>query len=101
VRSIGLIRGELFLGGEPMGLPDVLHIRGPGQEALMENDEVLDWIRRQATGARLVFSVCTGGDEQAQAIQLLMQYAPEPPFAAGTPKTAPAEVVAAARAEVG
>lgn len=142
---------------------DLLHIPGgPGQEALMENDEVLDWIRRQAAGARLVFSVCTGalllgaagmlmgrratthwasfhllplfgaipvdervvmddkfvfaagvtagidgalrvaaalrGDEQAQAIQLWMQYAPEPPFSAGTPETAPAQV--AARAEV-
>ena len=40
---------------------DVLHIPGgPGQEALMENDEVLDWVCGQAAGARLVFSVCTG-----------------------------------------
>lgn len=40
---------------------DVLHIPGGfGQEALMENEEVLGWIKRQAEGARSVFSVCTG-----------------------------------------
>jgi cyclohexyl-isocyanide hydratase len=40
---------------------DVLHIPGgPGQEALMEDQVVLDWIQRQAGGARYVFSVCTG-----------------------------------------
>ena len=39
------------------------------------------------------------GDEEAQAIQLQLQYAPEPPFNAGTPKTAPAHIVAAARRE--
>jgi cyclohexyl-isocyanide hydratase len=33
----------------------------------------------------------------AQAIQLDLEYAPEPPFDAGTPSTAPEEVVAAAR----
>src|SRR5271165_590845 len=40
---------------------DVLHVPGGfGQEALMEDGEVLAWIRRQAAGARSVFSVCTG-----------------------------------------
>lgn len=40
---------------------DVLHVPGGfGQEALMEDDEVLGWIRRQAAGAHSVFSVCTG-----------------------------------------
>jgi cyclohexyl-isocyanide hydratase len=40
---------------------DVLHIPGGfGQEALMEDEEVLGWIRQQAAGARSVFSVCTG-----------------------------------------
>jgi len=40
---------------------DVLHVPGGfGQEALMEDAEVLDWIRRQAAGARSIFSVCTG-----------------------------------------
>jgi cyclohexyl-isocyanide hydratase len=40
---------------------DVLHVPGGfGQEALMEDVEVLDWIRKQAAGAHSVFSVCTG-----------------------------------------
>ncbi len=40
---------------------DVLHIPGGyGQEALMDDEETLDWIRRQAAGATCVFSVCTG-----------------------------------------
>ena len=40
---------------------DVLHIPGGfGQELLMEDEEVLNWIRRQAAGACCVFSVCTG-----------------------------------------
>ena len=39
---------------------DVLHVPGGfGQEALMEDEAVLGWLRRQAAGAR-VFSVCTG-----------------------------------------
>ena len=144
---------------------DVLHVPGGfGQEALMEDAEVLDWIRRQATGARSVFSVCTGallcgaagllkgrratthwasfhllpffgaipvnqrvvvdgnwvfaagvtagidgalrlaaelrGDEAAQAIQLYMVYAPEPPFDSGTPETAPAAILQQARDSV-
>ena len=40
---------------------DVLHVPGGfGQEALMEDAAVLDWIRHQAAAARAVFSVCTG-----------------------------------------
>ncbi len=40
---------------------DVLHVPGGfGQEALMEDDEVLTWLEHQASGARSVFSVCTG-----------------------------------------
>jgi len=40
---------------------DVLHIPGGyGQEGVMDDEEVLGWVRRQAQGARLVFSVCTG-----------------------------------------
>jgi cyclohexyl-isocyanide hydratase len=137
---------------------DVLHVPGgPGQEALMEDAEVLGWIRKQAEGACCIFSVCTGallcgaagllngrratthwasfhllpyfgtipvnervvvdgawvfaagvtagidgalrlaaelrGDEVAQAIQLHMVYAPEPPFDSGTPETAPAAIL--------
>jgi cyclohexyl-isocyanide hydratase len=141
---------------------DVLHVPGGyGQEALMEDTVVLDWIRQQATGACSIFSVCTGalicgaagllkgrrvtthwsslhllplfgaipvkervvvdgafvfaagvtagidgalhlaaelrGDEAAQAIQLHMVYAPEPPFNSGTPETAPAMILVEAR----
>jgi cyclohexyl-isocyanide hydratase len=40
---------------------DVLHVPGGfGQEALMEDTEVLGWIRQQASGACHIFSVCTG-----------------------------------------
>ena len=40
---------------------DVLHIPGgSGVNALMEDDAVLSFIRKQAEGAKLVFSVCTG-----------------------------------------
>jgi cyclohexyl-isocyanide hydratase len=141
---------------------DVLHVPGGfGQEALMQDSDVLDWIRHQAAGARSVFSVCTGallcgaagllkgrratthwasfhllpffgaipvnervvvdgtwvfaagvtagidgalrlaaelrGDAAAQAIQLYMVYAPEPPFDSGTPETAPSAILAEAR----
>jgi len=40
---------------------DVLHVPGGfGQEALMEDAEVLGWIRQQAAGACRIFTVCTG-----------------------------------------
>lgn len=145
---------------------DVLHVPGGfGQEALMEDEAVLGWIRRQAAGAHSVFSVCTGalicgaagllrgrratthwasfhllpyfgaipvnervvvdgtwvfaagvtagidgalrlaaelrGEAAAQAIQLYMVYAPEPPFDAGTPETAPPAILSEARRAVG
>jgi cyclohexyl-isocyanide hydratase len=144
---------------------DLLHVPGGfGQEVLMEDDDLLDWVRRQAEGARYVFSVCTGalicgaagllkgrratthwsafhllpyfgaipvdervvvdgnlfsaggvtagidgalhvaaalrGDDTAQIIQLQMQYAPEPPFNSGTPKTAPPAIFETARMAV-
>lgn len=134
---------------------------GSGVAALMEDPEVLDFLRRQAAGARYVTSVCTGalvlgaagllkgkratthwasqdflatlgaiptdgrvvrdgnvftgggvtagidfaltlvgemcGADVAQAIQLQIEYAPEPPFNAGSPETAPAQVLRMAR----
>ena len=141
---------------------DVLHVPGGfGQESLMEDTEVLSWIRQQAAGACRIFSVCTGallcgaagllngrratthwaslhllpyfgaipvnervvvdgawvfaagvtagidgalrlaaelrGAEAAQRIQLDIAYAPEPPFASGTPETAPAAILQQAR----
>jgi cyclohexyl-isocyanide hydratase len=40
---------------------DVLHVPGGfGQEALMEDEDLLAWIRRQTAGAHSLFSVCTG-----------------------------------------
>ena len=40
---------------------DVLHVPGgPGQESMMEDTEVLRWIRHQAAGGCSIFSVCTG-----------------------------------------
>jgi transcriptional regulator GlxA family with amidase domain len=38
------------------------------------------------------------GEEFAQRVQLGIEYDPQPPFNAGSPDTAPAEIVAAARA---
>ena len=40
---------------------DVLHVPGgPGQETVMDDPEILGWIRQQASGACSIFSVCTG-----------------------------------------
>src|SRR5688572_25962365 len=131
---------------------------GGGVNALLQDAEVLDFLRDQAKQARYVTSVCTGslvlgaagllkgrratthwfshdflekfgaipvqgrvvrdgnlitaggvtagidfglavvaelvGREQAEAIQLGLEYAPEPPFTAGTPDEAPPSVLA-------
>jgi cyclohexyl-isocyanide hydratase len=37
------------------------------------------------------------GRQEAETIQLMLEYAPEPPFRAGTPREAPPEIVAQAR----
>lgn len=40
---------------------DVLHVPGGfGVDAAMRDARLLDWLRRQAEGAQLVFTVCTG-----------------------------------------
>ena len=39
-----------------------------------------------------------GGDELAQRLQLGIEYDPQPPHNAGSPATAPPEIVAALRA---
>jgi cyclohexyl-isocyanide hydratase len=58
------VRGlRLFADAELASAPplDVLHIPGGfGQEALMDDEVVLGWVRRQAASAISVFSVCTG-----------------------------------------
>ncbi|TDR94969.1 DJ-1/PfpI family protein [Enterovirga rhinocerotis] len=134
---------------------------GYGVGPLMADDEVLDFLRRQAEGARYVTSVCTGslvlgaagllkgrratshwsarellarfgaiptaervvidgnvitgggvtagidfalriaaelhGDAVAQATQLQIEYDPAPPFDAGSPASAPSEILERAR----
>ena len=133
---------------------------GAGQQDLMEDAVVLEFLRKQAAGAKYVTSVCTGslvlgaagllkgkraashwawrhalasfgaipdpsrvvrdgnvftgggvtagidfaltvlaeiaGIDHAQAVQLAMEYAPDPPFHAGRPDIAPAHVLAGA-----
>ena len=134
---------------------------GPGMNALLTDDTVLDFLRQQAKGAQWVTSVCTGslvlgaaellrgkraachwssrdllaqfgaipvdervvfdgnvvtgggvtagidfalsivatmhGEEAAQAAQLQIEYDPAPPFDAGSPRSAPAAIVAIAK----
>ena len=63
-REVRDIKGLRLLADAEIGEApalDVLHVPGGyGQEALMEDEAVLGWIRRQAQGATAVFSVCTG-----------------------------------------
>jgi transcriptional regulator GlxA family with amidase domain len=138
--------------------PDIIVVPGgPGQVALMDDEDVLSWIRRSHETSRWTASVCTGslilgaagllkglkatshwlaydalrslgaepaaeriviegkiitsagvsagidmaltlvarecGEVTAQAIQLGIEYDPQPPFNAGSPSKAPAEVV--------
>jgi cyclohexyl-isocyanide hydratase len=139
---------------------DLLQVAGgPGQQALMHDAAVLNFIRAHVATGKPLFSVCTGallcgaagilkgrratthwsaldllpyfgatpvrervvidgnivtaagvtagidgaltvasllrGDAAAEKIQLDIQYAPNPPFHAGTPETAPQDVLAA------
>ena len=46
----------------------------------------------------LALAARIAGDNVAMAIQLGIEYDPQPPFNAGSPATAPAEIVAAQRA---
>ncbi|MGH7309224.1 MAG: DJ-1/PfpI family protein [Candidatus Rokuibacteriota bacterium] len=45
----------------------------------------------------LTLAARIAGDEAAQAIQLSIEYDPQPPFSAGSPRTAPPQVVERAR----
>jgi transcriptional regulator GlxA family with amidase domain len=45
----------------------------------------------------LTLAARVAGDEVAQAIQLSIEYDPQPPFSAGSPRTAPPQVVERAR----
>ena len=154
----GLILAPTITCAECPPLDVVVVPGGPGQQQLMEDEDVLGFLRGQAQDAQYVTSVCTGalvlgaagllqgyratthwlslpflslfgaipvearvvvdrnrvtgggvtagidfglrlaallqGETVAQRIQLQMEYNPEPPFAAGSPATAPAEIVA-------
>jgi len=58
VKGLRLTPDAILTDAPPL---DVLHVPGGfGQEALMEDAEVLGWIRQQAAGACRIFSVCTG-----------------------------------------
>ncbi|MFF8035715.1 MULTISPECIES: DJ-1/PfpI family protein [unclassified Streptomyces] len=138
--------------------PDIVVVPGgPGQTPQMENEVLLDWLRRADASSTWTTSVCTGslllaaagllegrratshwlaldhlgrfgaeptgervvtdgkyvtaagvssgidmgltllgriaGDEHAQAVQLLTEYDPQPPYDAGSPQKAPAHLV--------
>jgi len=159
VKGLALAPDALLKDAPPL---DVLHVPGGfGQEALMDDEEVLAWVRTHAANALCVFSVCTGalicgaagllkgkratthwaafdllhyfgaipvnervvidgkmvfaagvtsgidgalrvaadlrGQAVAEGIQLYMQYAPEPPFSAGRPESAPQQILDNAR----
>ena len=48
----------------------------------------------------LTLAARIAGDEVAQAIQLGIEYDPQPPFSAGSPATAPAHIVESLRARM-
>jgi cyclohexyl-isocyanide hydratase len=57
-RGLILTPDETYEQAPPL---DVIHIPGgPGQEALMDDTGILNFIRKQAEHAEIVFSVCTG-----------------------------------------
>lgn len=162
--ATGLVLAPTMTFGECPAL-DVLCIPGgAGINALLEDAEVLGFVRAQAAQARYVTSVCSGslvlgaagllkgrratthwlshdflakfsaipvhgrvvrdgnlitaggvtagidfglavvaelaGQAQAEAIQLALEYAPQPPFQAGTPEEAPAAVLATVRKQM-
>lgn len=58
IRGLRLTPDAVLVDAPPL---DVLHVPGGfGQEAMMEDEDVLAWIRQQAAGACSIFSVCTG-----------------------------------------
>lgn len=57
-RGLAMLPTTTFDGCPPL---DILCVPGgPGQVALMEDEETLAFLRRMAAGAKLVTSVCTG-----------------------------------------
>ncbi|MBV9530514.1 MAG: DJ-1/PfpI family protein [Bradyrhizobium sp.] len=58
IRGLRLMPDASLADAPPL---DVLHVPGGfGQEVVMEDVEVLAWIRQQARGACSIFAVCTG-----------------------------------------
>jgi transcriptional regulator GlxA family with amidase domain len=170
VEFVGKSRGEIRSDSGALGLSadralseversDVVLVPGgKGNRQLLQDEEVLDWVRRLDQGSIWTTSVCTGslvlgaagllegrratghwlylemlrdfgaepvrerwvedgklltaagvsagidmalhlvgleaGTEAAQAVQLAIEYDPSPPFDAGSPEKAPAEIVA-------
>jgi transcriptional regulator GlxA family with amidase domain len=153
--SLALL-SDYMLGQVPS--PDIVVVPGgPGQTALMDDEQVLNWIRQAHETSKWTTSVCTGslvlgaagllkglkatshwlaydalrslgaevvsdrvaiegkiitaagvsagidmaltlvakecGDDLAQAIQLSIEYDPQPPFDAGSPEKAPDAIV--------
>lgn len=159
MRGLILTPEKTFSEAPPLDL--LIVPGGYGQQALMGDETVLSFIRRQAGQAKYVMSVCTGalicgaagllrgrrattnwtvfhllrqfgaipvdervvvdgnyistagvtagidgallvtallrGPRMAEQIQLYIEYAPEPPFRAGSPKTAAPDLVETAR----
>jgi cyclohexyl-isocyanide hydratase len=64
--------------------------------------------RNRITGAGVTSGIDFGltvvaelaGEEVAKEVQLQMEYDPEPPYQAGSPRSAPAELVAATRKKI-
>ena len=162
VSATGLVLTPDTLLDEAPPLDVICVPGGVGVNALMEDEAVLGFLRRQAESARYVTSVCTGalvlaaagllaerratthwashdllaplgaipvvarvvadgrfisgggvtagidmalaavaelfGREQAETIQLMLEYAPDPPFASGRPDAAPQAVLERSRA---
>lgn len=161
-RGMALLPTVTFMDCPPL---DVICIPGgPGQIALMSDDETLNFVRQMAAGAQWITSVCTGslvlgaagllqgyratshwgsldqlslfgatpvaqrvvhdrnritgagvtsgidfalavadtlfGRDVAETIQLQMEYDPAPPFNSGSPRSATAERLAQAQAQM-
>jgi cyclohexyl-isocyanide hydratase len=159
--ATGLVLIPTMTLGECPTLDVICVPGGGGVNALLQDAEILDFLRAQARQARYITSVCTGslvlgaagllkgrkatthwfahdflpkfgaipvhgrvvrdgnlitaggvtagidfglavvaelaGRSEAEAIQLGLEYAPAPPFSAGTPEEAPSAVVASVR----
>ncbi len=79
-------------------------LRALGADAIEEERVVFDGKIVTSAGVTagidmaLQLAARIGGDQLAQAIQLGIEYDPQPPFDAGSPAKAPAEIVEAVRA---